>query len=120
MIAEIKDIETTCVGELDAAMAKSAAVVVGSPTINQNILFPIYKLFSVINPIRDKKKVAGGFGSYGWSGEGKTIIEANLKSLKLNYLEDGMYVKFTPGEKDLLAAEDYGEAIAKAILGNRQ
>ena len=120
MKAETMDIETACVGELDSAMAKSAGVIVGSPTINQNILLPVYKLFAVINPIRDKKKIAGGFGSYGWSGEGKTIIEANLKSLKLKYFEEGMFIKFTPGEKDLEAAEDYGEAIAKAIIESRQ
>jgi len=120
MVAEPLDIEMTSLGELDARMAKSTAVLVGSPTINQNILLPVYKLFAVINPIRDKKKIAGGFGSYGWSGEGKAIIEANLKSLKLNYFEDDLYVKFTPGEKDLEAAVDYGEAIAKAVVESRQ
>jgi flavorubredoxin len=120
MLAEPLDIETVSIGELDARMAKSAAVLVGSPTINQNILLPVYKLFAVINPIRDKKKMAGGFGSYGWSGEGKSIIEANLKGLKLNYLDDGLFVKFTPGKKDLEAAVDYGEAIAKAVVENRQ
>jgi len=120
MVAEPLDIEMTPLGELDARVAKSTALLVGSPTINQNILLPVYKLFAVINPIRDKKKIAGGFGSFGWSGEGKSIIEANLKSLKLNYFEDGLYVKFTPGEKDLEAAVDYGEAIAKAVVDNRQ
>jgi flavorubredoxin len=120
MVAETLDIETVTIGEMDARMAKSAAVLVGSPTINQNILLPVYKLFAVINPIRDKKKIAGGFGSYGWSGEGKSIIEANLKGLKLNYYEDGLFVKFTPGEKDLEAAADYGEAIAMAVVENRQ
>lgn len=120
MVAEPLDIEMTTLGELDARVAKSTALLVGSPTINQNILLPVYKLFAVINPIRDKKKIAGGFGSFGWSGEGKSIIEANLKNLKLNYFEDGLYVKFTPGEKDLEAAVDYGEAIAKAVVDNRQ
>lgn len=120
MSADTCDIEMSTLGDLDAAMAKSAAVIVGCPTINQNILLPVYKLFAVINPIRDKKKLAGGFGSYGWSGEGKTIIEANLRSLKLNYFEDGLFVKFSPGEEDLEAAENYGEALAKAVVENNK
>ena len=120
MVAEPCDIEMVPLGDLDASMAKSSAVVVGSPTINQNILLPVYKLFAVISPIRDKKKIAGGFGSYGWSGEGKTMIEANLRGLKLNYHGEGLFVKFTPGEKDLEAAVDYGEAIAKAVVESRQ
>ncbi|HSG67326.1 MAG TPA: FprA family A-type flavoprotein [Bacteroidales bacterium] len=113
---EICDIETLPLGELDAMMAHCKAVIVGSPTINQNILLPIYKLFSVINPIRDKKKLAGGFGSYGWSGEGELIIGNNLKNLKLNYFGEGIFVKFSPGAEDLKRAEDYGEAFARALI----
>lgn len=118
MVVETCDIETTPLGELDAMMAKSKAVIVGSPTINQNILLPVYKLFAVINPIRDKKKLAGGFGSYGWSGEGEKIIESNLRNLKLNYFNEGVYVKFTPGEEDLQRAEDYGKAFAESLSMN--
>ena len=118
MIVEIIDIETTPLGELDAMMAKSKAVIVGCPTINQNILLPVYKLFAVINPIRDKKKLAGGFGSYGWSGEGEAIIHTSLKNLKLQYFEEGVFVKFSPGEEDLKRAEDYGESFAKTMKQN--
>ena len=120
MIAETCDIETTSIGDLDAAMAKSTAVIVGCPTINQNILLPIYKLFAVINPIRDRKKLAGGFGSYGWSGEGKKIIETNLRGLKLNYFKEGLFVKFSPNDEDLKAAEDYGEELARTIVDTQE
>ena len=70
----------------------------------------------MINPIRDKKKLAGGFGSYGWSGEGEKIIETNLRNLKLKYFKEGVYVKFSPGEEDLKLAEDYGEAFAREYM----
>ena len=70
----------------------------------------------MINPIRDKKKLAGGFGSYGWSGEGKKIIETNLRGLKLNYFKDGIFVRFSPSDEDLKAAEDYGEELARTIV----
>lgn len=116
MRAEICDVETTPLGELDAMMAKSAGVIVGCPTINQNILLPVYKLFAVINPIRDKKKLAGGFGSYGWSGEGQKIIESNLRNLKLNYFEEGVFIKFSPNAVELKRASEYGEAFANKLL----
>ncbi len=117
--AEVVDVETYSLGDLDAMMARSRAVIVGSPTINQNILLPVYKLFAVINPIRDKKKLAGGFGSYGWSGEGQKIIETNLRNLKLSYFGEGVFVKFSPGENDLREAEDYGEAFANELLNSQ-
>ncbi|MCD4682623.1 MAG: FprA family A-type flavoprotein, partial [Bacteroidales bacterium] len=66
---DVQDIEKMPIGELDEKIARSSAIIVGSPTINQNILLPIYKLFAVINPLRDKRKLTGAFGSYGWSGE---------------------------------------------------
>ncbi|MBU2651267.1 MAG: FprA family A-type flavoprotein [Bacteroidetes bacterium] len=114
----VMDIENTSIGDLDAQMTSSSAVLAGCPTINQNILLPVYKLFAVINPIRDHKKLAGGFGSYGWSGEGKQLIESALKNLKLSYFEDGIFVKFSPDVKDLKMAEDYGFRFGKKLLEN--
>ncbi|MBU1014144.1 MAG: FprA family A-type flavoprotein [Bacteroidetes bacterium] len=113
---EVMDVESSPIGELDAKIANSRGIIVGCPTINQNILLPIYKLFAVISPIRDKSKLAGGFGSYGWSGEGKDLIKTNLENLKLDYFEDGLFVKFTPTEEELKKAEDYGMAFGKKLL----
>jgi flavorubredoxin len=110
------DIENATLGELEAQMTSSNAVIVGCPTINQNILLPIYKLFAVINPIRDHKKLAGGFGSYGWSGEGKVMIESNLSNLKLKYFGDGVYVKFTPNDEEIAQAVEYGKKFGRELL----
>jgi len=104
------------IGELDEKIARSSAIIVGSPTINQNILLPIYKLFAVINPLRDKRKLTGAFGSYGWSGENKKMIESNLNNLKLNYFGDGIFVKFTPNGDEIKQCLEYGEEFGKALL----
>jgi len=97
---ECIDIEFFLMGDLEAAITKSDALIVGSPTINQNTLTPIYKLFAVINPLRDRGKPAAAFGSYGWSGEAADIIENNLNSLKLKIVQKAYKGKFSPdGEK---------------------
>ncbi len=93
---EIIDIENITLGELESKIVSCQGIIVGSPTINQNTLLPIYKLFSVINPIRDKGKIAASFGSYGWSGEAINIIDNQLKLLKLNVFRDGLSEKFFP------------------------
>lgn len=113
---DIMDIENTPIGELDAKVSNSTGVIVGCPTINQNILLPVYKLFAVLSPIRDKGKLAGGFGSYGWSGEGKDHIKSNLTNLKLNYFEEGIFVKFSPSEDQIEEAINYGIAFGKELL----
>lgn len=113
---DVQDIENTPLGELDEKIARSQAIVIGCPTINQNILLPVYKLFALINPVRDRGKVGGAFGSYGWSGEASKLIYANMKNLKLNMLEESVFVKFTPHQPQLDQAKEYGRKIGAMIL----
>lgn len=117
---DLQDIEKTPVGELDERIARASAIIVGSPTINQNILLPVYKLFSVISPLRDHGKLAGAFGSYGWSGENKTMIETNLVNLKLKYFREGIFVKFTPSGEEIEKCIGYGKAFGKALLAMKK
>ena len=112
----VQDIERVSMGELDEQITRSSGIIVGSPTINQNILLPIYKLFALINPLRDKGKLAGAFGSYGWSGENKNMIESNLRNLKLNLFDEGIFVKFTPDAEEEQKCIQYGKDFARALL----
>ncbi len=114
--AIVMDIEHTPLGDIDSQIALANGLIVGCPTINQNILLPVYRLFAVVNPLRDKGKLAGGFGSYGWSGEGMKLIRANLEALKLKYTETDMFVKFSPAEDELKRAEAYGRQFAEQML----
>ncbi len=113
---EVMDIEHVPLGEMDASLTKAHGVIVGSPTINQNILLPIYKLFSAINPLRDKGKLAGAFGSYGWSGEGVKLIEENLKNLKLEVFQQGIAAKFRPDEAMQERLFIFGKSFGKKLL----
>ncbi len=115
----VQDIEHTSLGDIDMQVAMASGIIIGSPTINQNILLPIYRLFAVISPLRDKGKLAGGFGSYGWSGEGMKIIRTNLENLKLQYTEDDVFVKFSPDGTDLERASSYGKRFGNLLLANQ-
>ena len=115
---ELADIENMSVGDMDERVARSSALVVGCPTINQNILLPVYKLFAVISPSRDRAKIAGAFGSYGWSGEASKLLPASLANLKLDVQGEGVFIKFTPHEEDYKKGFEYGRQIGQA-LNNR-
>lgn len=105
---DIADIEHIDLGELDARLTVADALLVGSPTINQNTLLPVYKLFAVINPIRDRNKLAGVFGSFGWSGEAHGIISSILKQLRLKVFEEPAAFKFLPGGTKEKELKEYG------------
>jgi flavorubredoxin len=92
---DITDIENISLEELETKLIMSDGLLVGSPTINQNTLLPVYKLLALINPIRDKGKLGGAFGSYGWSGESPNIILENLRLLKLKIFEETAAFKFS-------------------------
>jgi flavorubredoxin len=101
---ELADIENIDLNELSALLTTTDAFLIGSPTINQNTLLPVYKMFALINPIRDRGKLAGAFGSYGWSGEAVKIISETLKNLKLKVFDETAEFKFRPSgskEEDL-------------------
>ena len=113
---DIVDIENILLGDLEEKIVMSNAIIIGSPTINQNTLLPIYKLFSLINPIRDKGKPAAVFGSFGWSGEAVKLIEDHLKNLKLSIFTEGISEKFYPNNGKGERLTEFGKAFGEKIL----
>ena len=115
---EISDIENISGDELDEKLASADAILVGSPTINQNTLLPVYKLFAAINPLRDKGKTAEPFGSYGWSGEACGIILETLRKLKLNVFDEPASFRFAPGAGEKDALEEFGKRFGEKVNEN--
>jgi flavorubredoxin len=114
-VTDVTDIEHIPAAELDLKISSADAILAGSPTINQNTLLPVYTLFALINPLRDRGKVAGAFGSYGWSGEAPKIILDNFRNLKLKTFDDTAGFKFAPaGDKkeDLI---EFGKKFARKV-----
>ncbi len=112
---DLLDIENILLGDLEEAVAKADGILVGSPTINQNTVLPIYKLFAVINPIRDKGKPAAAFGSFGWSGEAVGLIENHLKSLKLKVTAEGATARFLPNKEESESLISFGENFGRSV-----
>ena len=108
-------IDNDILNEVVDKMIEADGIIIGSPTINQNTLLPVYKLFSVINPIRDKGKPAAAFGSFGWSGESVKLIEDHLRNLKLKIVGEGQTARFFPNSKETESLIRFGEEFVKAF-----
>ena len=111
----IVDIENILLGDLEELIVRSKSLLVGSPTINQNTLLPVYRMFAVINPLRDRGKKAAAFGSYGWSGEAVKIIENQLRALKFNVVMEGISSKFSPNDQKHQQLVDFGRSFARYL-----
>jgi len=112
---DMVDIEHMLLGDLEEHVVRADGILVGSPTINQNTLLPVYKLFSVINPIRDKGKPAAAFGSFGWSGEAVQLIEDHLRNLKLKVTTEGEKARFFPNSEESDRLIKFGEDFARVL-----
>jgi len=117
---DICDIEKMDMATLESKIIDASAIVLGSPTFNQNILLPIYQVFALINPIRDRNKLAAAFGSYGWSGEGAQQMTSAMRNLRLQVIDDGLMVKFTPHKEDLDQCISYGKNFGIKLLGQHK
>jgi flavorubredoxin len=115
----VMDIEKIPAAVLDEQLSKASGVILGSPTINQNILPQIYNVFALMSPIRDKGKLGAAFGSYGWSGEGAKFIETNLSNLKLKLFEENLFIKFTPANDERAKAYEFGFKFGEALKNNQ-
>lgn len=113
---DICDIENISTEKLEDKIAHSMGIIIGSPTINQNIVHQIYTIFAVLNPLRDRGKLAAAFGSFGWSGEGVKIIESNLSNLKMKLFERNLTVKFQPHEAEFEECRKFGREFANKMI----
>lgn len=117
---EMMDIENISLGDLESEIVRCKGLIIGSPTINQNTLLPVYRLFALINPIRDKGKLAASFGSYGWSGEAVKIIDSQLKLLKLNVYREGIAEKFFPFDEKQNKFFEFGKEFGLRLQNSNQ
>jgi len=113
---DLCDLEHMDMATIEHKLIRASAIVLGCPTFNQNILLPIYQVFALINPIRDRNKLAAAFGSYGWSGEGAKIMVSAMNSLKLNVVDEGLMIKFTPHSEVKDKCIEYGHRFGMKLL----
>ena len=93
------------------------AIILGSPTINGDAVKPIWDLISSFSKISVRGKLAGAFGSYGWSGEAVRMLEDRMRGLKMRLPVEGVRVKLIPSPDELELCRNFGLEIAKHLVG---
>jgi len=112
---EAYDITEKDILETVNKIEKSKALIIGSPTINQDAVKPVWDLLSLVSPITNRGKLALAFGSYGWSGEAVPLMMDRLKGLKFKVIEPGFKVILKPTKEDLDKAKAKGKEIGELI-----
>ncbi|MBU3133837.1 FAD-dependent oxidoreductase [Clostridium gasigenes] len=106
-------------GDIIASIGESEGILCGSPTIVAELLEPIRDVLSKLNPVVHGGKLAGAFGSYGWSGEAIPRMETRFKELNMKLYGPSLKINFKANDNELDAAYNFGLGFGETLLGTR-
>ncbi len=89
----------------------AAAVVVGSPTLNNGLFPTVADFLSYMKGLKPKGRIGAAFGSYGWSGESVARICEVFESIGWEIPEKGPKIQYVPQRDALEACADFGKMI---------
>ncbi|MBC2711291.1 MAG: flavodoxin domain-containing protein [Desulfosarcina sp.] len=93
----------------------AAAVVVGSPTLNNQMFPTVADVLTYMKGLKPANKIGGAFGSYGWSGESVKLVAAELEAMKFKLIESGPRLQYVPDKAGIEACIEYGKKIGEAV-----
>ncbi|NTW77670.1 MAG: FprA family A-type flavoprotein, partial [Syntrophaceae bacterium] len=95
---------------------EAGALIVGSSTLNNNILPQMADIMTYLKGLRPANLIGAAFGSYGWSGESVRHLEEMLKEMKVEIAAESVSSKHVPDEAVLAKCRELGKAIAARLL----
>lgn len=101
--------------EIKTAAEKCAGFIMGSPTLGGHAPTQINTALGVVLSAASKNKLAGVFGSFGWSGEAIDLLESKFKDGGYSFGFDPIRVKFTPDASTLQYCEQAGTDFAQKL-----
>lgn len=117
---EMINCEFTEASEIQEAIEKCAGFIIGTPTLAGHPPTPIQTALGVVLSTATKGKLAGVFGSFGWSGEAIDLVENKLKDAGFRLGFEPIRVKFTPTDVTLQECKETGIDFAQAIIKSQK
>jgi flavorubredoxin len=115
VIARPMHIRSSHRSEIMTEVLDAAAVIVGSPTINNQLFPTVSDFLTYMKGLKPKNKIGAAFGSYGWSGESVTLINQELEAMKFDIIDPGVKIQYVPDQDGKNACLELGRKIGQAI-----
>jgi flavorubredoxin len=94
----------------------AAAVVVGSPTLNNGLFPTVADFLTYMKGLKPKNKLGAAFGSYGWSGESPKLVYDALSEMKVELVDDPLKIQYVPQKEGIEKSTALGRRIGEAIV----
>jgi flavorubredoxin len=109
------DVSKTPMSHLARHLLDSRALLLGSPTLHHGMLYRIAGLLQYVGGLKPKDKVAGVFGSFGWSGGATKQMRARLEEIGFELPLPELTCKYKPSAEELEAARAWGAQFAGIV-----
>ena len=100
--------------QVASEMLDAAAIIVGAPTLNNNVYPSIADVMTYLRGLKFKTPFGAAFGSFGWSGEASKQIEVYIKAMQTEFL-GVVKSKYVPDEDAKQECVELGRMVAKKV-----
>jgi len=94
---------------------ESSAIIVGSSTINNDMLNPVSSLLEEMRALKPAGKLGAAFGSHGWRGGAVEGIEKFLAEAGIKQEGESLKLQWAPDEDYLAQCRDWGKQFAAKL-----
>ena len=114
------NVKVHCLGaspnsDVIADILEAKAVVVGSPTINNHIFPTVASFLAYMRGLKPINKIGAAFGSYGWAGGAKKVVEAEMQAAGIQMVDSEIDFVFKPNSDEAKRAYALGVKIGEIV-----
>ena len=102
-------------GDILADLLEAKGILIGSSTINNDILPTVAPLLEDLKGLKPRGKIAAAFGSYGWGGGAVKSIEEMSRRAGMEVVFPGLTVNWVPNKEELQKCFNFGREFASGV-----
>jgi flavorubredoxin len=110
------DLASTPYARVTRHVFDSRALLMGSPTLHHGMLHRPAGYLQYLSGLKPKGKVAGAFGSFGWSSGATKQMTARLVDMGFEMPHPDFTVKYAPTAEQIEEARAWGAEFARVVL----
>ncbi|MBD2447430.1 flavin reductase [Nostoc sp. FACHB-152] len=114
------DCELADTAEITRIVEACDGFIIGSPTLGGHAPTQIQTALGIVLSTATKTKLAGVFGSYGWSGEAIDVLESKLQDANYRLGFETIRVRFSPTPENLQECATAGATFAQTLKKNKK
>lgn len=114
------DLAVSPYAQITRQLFDSRALLLGSPTLHRGMLHRPAGYLQYLAGLKPQDKIAGTFGSYGWSSGATREMTARLTAIGFELPFGDLTCKYAPTSEDVAAAHAWGAEFAREVLRRGQ